>query len=233
MSSSVVLADGGINSTVVALRARAGGDVHLLFVDYGQPPAARQLFAVRAIGERIGAASTTAIELPHVARLAAVRRPGPGRAPADRGPLAGLHGLTPARVPGLMPAMLSAALQMAHRLEADAIHLGASELVDAAEAEAGFAVRPADHRREFFYLFNLALEALQLSRHKVTLEIPLIDLSAEEIVKLALHYEAPLHLVWHCQTSGESACGRCPGCVSSTRALAAAGVAGPLETASR
>jgi 7-cyano-7-deazaguanine synthase in queuosine biosynthesis len=121
MPDTVVLASGGINSLVVAVRARPEGSVSLLHVDYGQPSAAGQRAAVRAQAEAIGAACFM-VEFPQVPKIAAVRRSASGRLSTDPrnappiGPVA--------QVPALAAGLLSSAVQLAFRVGAEVVQSG-------------------------------------------------------------------------------------------------------------
>ena len=56
---------------------------------------------------------------------------------------------------------------------------------------------------------------------------PLVRLSKERIVKLALKLKAPLGLTWSCYRGGRRPCGRCDSCRLRAAGFAAAGAADP------
>ena len=223
MDKAIVLCDGGINSAVVAARARRNADVRLLFVDHGQAAAGAQHRAVEALAERLKATST-AIELPHVGRFLNVRR----EARADANTVE-RHTQSPSDIPGLMWAMLSAGFQLALRSGAATLQTGASELADEFETESAPGAGSPDHRRDFFYLSNLLMEHLQSGRIRVVLETPLIDLARDEIIKLGVRYETPFELLWSCKSSSRAPCGICRGCIARAKAFSAANILDPAS----
>jgi len=230
MPDSVVLASGGINSTVVAARARQSGEVCLLFADYGQPSAAGQRAAVRAISEAIGA-GFAAIEMPQVAKIAMIKRGAGGRIAHEAYAAAsiGAVGQTPALAVGL----LSAGVQLAYRVGASRVLVGASELANELETESAPGAGSPDHRREYFYLAGLMVEQLQRSRTPITFEAPVIDLSRAEIIKLGHRDGVPFDLTFSCRASRDVACGQCAACLARVKAFAAANLIDPALSAVR
>jgi 7-cyano-7-deazaguanine synthase len=230
MPDTVVLASGGINSLVVAVRARPEGSVSLLHVDYGQPSAAGQRAAVRAQAEAIGAACFM-VEFPQVPKIAAVRRSASGRLSTDPrnappiGPVA--------QVPALAAGLLSSAVQLAFRVGAEVVQSGASEHANEIETESAPGGGTPDHRREFFYLSNLMFEQLQRSRTPIRIDAPLIDLSRGEIIKLGHRDQAPFDLTYSCRAARDAACGECPSCIARARAFAEAKLSDPALAGTR
>jgi len=230
MPDVVVLASGGINSTVAAVRARSAGKAYLLHADFGQPSSVGQRAAVRAIADAIGAAAGL-IELPHVAKIAGVKRSASGKVAID--PKAGPALATVGQVPGLAVALLSAAMHFAYRVGATAVISGASEQANEIEMEAAPGGAQPDHRREFFYLAGMMFEQLQRSRTPISIESPLIDLSRGEIIKLGNRDGAPFGLTYSCRAARDVACGQCPACAARAKAFAAAGLVDPALASQR
>lgn len=75
----------------------------------------------------------------------------------------------------------------------------------------------SDNRQEFLDRVNLSFEYSTLTKPKVV--APLINLSKDDIVKLALEKEAPLSLVRSCYNSSSSNCGKCESCLNLKKAL--------------
>ncbi len=231
MGRIVVLASGGINSTVAAIRAKQGDNsVHLLHVDYGQKPADPQKAAVRMIADNLGG-EFTSIEMPHVGKIAALHRPvGPGIHASDAKRAYPIDSVS--QVPTLITTLLGAGVQLAHRVAASSVHIGTSELADEIETEASPGRGTPDHRRDVFYLFNLLLEQLQRSKCPIKLETPLIDLTRADIVKLGARYNAPFELTFSCQSEREARCGSCASCMARTKAFKQADVIDPATMVS-
>ncbi len=228
MERIVVLGSGGINSTVAAARAKADADVHLLFFDYGQGSAAARRRAVHDLADHLRS-NVTVVDLPHVAQVQAIQRPGAAN-PASADSLLSGDG-EPSSIPGLATAMLSVGYQFARRIGATALHAGSSELADELESESGPGSGAADHRREFFYLASLTFEQLHPGRMRVAVETPLIDLPRDEIIRLGMRFNTPFDLTWSCDRRDDVPCGVCRGCMSRAKAFAAANLADPPKTA--
>lgn len=225
MAITVVLASGGINSTVAAMRAKQTDDVHLFFVDYSQRAAQAQRDALRSIAKSLHW-SVTAVKMPHVSELAAI----PRQHESSKGAAPLLE--TPSRVPGLMSVMLGSAVQLAQRLGAERICVGTSEAADELENEHAPGQGRPDHRRDFFYVFNVMLENLQKSKTPIRLETPLIDLTRDEIVKLGDRYHTPFDLTYSCDGGTKPPCCSCAGCRARSKAFASANLLDPANVIS-
>ena len=126
MASTVILASGGINSTVAAARAKQEGDIHLLHIDYGQKPADPQRAAVRMIADSLGG-DFTSLELPHVNAIATLKKQTGAGASREQN-LRQQTTESVSQIPSLITVMIGMATQLAHRVGASAIHVGTSEL---------------------------------------------------------------------------------------------------------
>ena len=61
----------------------------------------------------------------------------------------------------------------------------------------------------------------------VGIRTPLISCTKEEIVRLGVTHDAPLHLTWSCYRGGDRPCGTCDACRLRAQGFAAAGVEDP------
>ena len=61
----------------------------------------------------------------------------------------------------------------------------------------------------------------------IAIRTPLIECTKEEIVRLGMAHDAPLHLTWSCYRGGDRPCGTCDACALRARGFAAAGVDDP------
>ncbi len=61
----------------------------------------------------------------------------------------------------------------------------------------------------------------------VEIRTPLISSTKEEIVRLGIERDAPLHLTWSCYLGGDRPCGVCDACRLRAQGFAAAGVDDP------
>ena len=226
MADTVVLTSAGLNSAVTAARAAQSGIVHLLHADFGQRPVGVQRGAGKALAAAIGAGFTS-IELPHVSQIATLRKPASSPAEVSVGEPTARTLTDVSQVPGLMAVILSAAVQVAHRLGAGVVQSGVSELADELETESAPGQGSPDHRREFHYLFNVLLEQLQKKKSPIRLETPLIDLAREDIIKLGMRYNTPFDLTYSCQEGQHLPCGCCPSCTARAKAFTVAGLTDP------
>ena len=88
-----------------------------------------------------------------------------------------------------------------------------------------------DCRPEFFQKMGESLgygSKLWTEYHvPLQIEIPIIEMSKADIVRLAMELEAPLELTWSCYQGGEIPCGRCDSCILRARGFRAAGYPDP------
>ena len=88
-----------------------------------------------------------------------------------------------------------------------------------------------DCRPEFFQKMGESLgygSKLWTEYHvPLQIEIPIIEMSKTDIVRLAMALEAPLELTWSCYQGGEIPCGRCDSCILRASGFRAAGYPDP------
>lgn len=222
MDSVVILASGGINSTVAAASAARDAEVNLLFADYGHPACPRERSAVPALADALKAERVMVIELPHLAQINDAHRRIDREAPADVGRSSGAVSALPA----VISTLLLAGVQWATRLGAQRVVCGASQVNDETEGKTLPGEGRPDRSAESFHVFNMMLEST-LRRRRVVVETPFIDLTRTEIVRLGIHVAAPLELTWTCHKGCDEPCGGCPGCVGRSTAFAAIGTPDP------
>ena len=224
MDTVVILASGGISSTVAASCVSREARVNLLYGDCGRTASARERSAVREIAAALDADQVLAIDLAHPAQIdEAVRK-----ARRDSGATLAEPSPPPGSPPGIMPTLLLAGVQWAYRIGASRVVCGASQVADEAESEALPGEGRPDRRAEFFHVFNMMLESALPPRRHLAVETPLIDMTREEIVRLGIRFEVPFHLTWDCHKGGETPCGGCQGCRARTAAFTAAGIPDPV-----
>ncbi len=215
---AVVLASGGLDSTVAAAVAQqAGYDIYLLTIAYRQRHAveidragqvaaalgARQHLIIdvdlRAIG---GSALTDDLPVPK------------NRTEQDRS-----QGIPITYVPGRNLIFLSLAAAHAEVLGGSAIYFGAN-VVD----YSGY----PDCRPEFLRAFEAAVLAgtkTGAEGRQIEVRTPLLTMTKAQIIRLGMTLNAPLHLTHSCYDPvGQSACGRCDSCLIRRQGFAEAGV---------
>jgi 7-cyano-7-deazaguanine synthase len=222
---AVILASGGLDSTVAAAVAqRDGYEIYLLTVAYrqrhvieieraGQVAAAlgaRQHLVIdvdlRAIG---GSALTDDLPVPK------------NRTEQDRS-----QGIPITYVPGRNLIFLSLAAAHAEVLRASAIYFGAN-VVD----YSGY----PDCRPEFLRAFEAAVQTgtkAGAEGRRIEVRTPLLRMTKADIIRLGMALNAPIHLTHSCYDPiGRAACGRCDSCLIRRQGFADAGVEDPIPYA--
>ena len=224
-SRAVVLASGGLDSTVAAALAReAGHELLWLTIDYGQRHAvevarARQVAAamhavkhtVLAVDLRAFSGSALTGELP---------------VPKDRESAERSRGIPSTYVPGRNLIFLSLAAAHAEVEGACLIYFGANVL--------DYSGYP-DCRPEFIRAFELAVKAgTKAGVEGTALRVcaPLLEMTKADIIRTGIRLGAPLHLTHSCYDPiGDLACGRCDSCVIRREGFSKAGVEDPTRYA--
>ena len=222
---AVVLASGGLDSTVTAALAReAGHELFWLTVDYGQRhavevPRARQIAAIMQAAKhtvltvdlRVLGGSALTGELP---------------VPKDRHSEERSRGIPVTYVPGRNLIFLSLAAAHAESEGASLIYFGANVL--------DYSGYP-DCRPEFIRAFGAAVAAGTKSGVEGTaLRVcaPLLEMTKADIIRTGVRLGAPLHLTHSCYDPvGDLACGRCDSCVIRQEGFLKAGVEDPTRYA--
>jgi 7-cyano-7-deazaguanine synthase len=238
---AVVLASGGLDSTVAAAVARRDGyDLYLLTVAYRQrhaveiERAGQVATALGACGHLVldvdlqaigGSALTGNFAVPKN-RPVCVPRTGrreTERALPDR--QAGLD-IPITYVPGRNLIFLSLAAAHAEVVRASVIYFGANVL--------DYSGYP-DCRPEFIRAFEVAVRAgtkAGVEGRGIEVRAPLLNLTKTEIVRLGMSLNVPFHLTHSCYDPvGTVACGQCDSCLIRKQGFSGAGVVDPVTYA--
>jgi len=224
MKTAVVLVSGGLNSAVTACVAKEEYELALLHVTFGHRSADRERQAADEIASHLKVSHSLVTELPFPAQIG-------GNARVDKKiPIEDAAALGPnvpnTFVPGLMPTMLGIATGWAASLHAERIFVGVTEKM-AVIAQPGQTLYP-DYRRDFYQRYGYLLETALPERIKVKVDVPLIDFSHKDAVRLGMKLKAPFHLTWSCYRSNDNPCETCYGCVARSQAFAAVGAVDPI-----
>jgi 7-cyano-7-deazaguanine synthase len=224
---AVVLASGGLDSTVAAALAKhEGHELFFLTVRYGQRheiEVERALAVGRALGvsdHRIvrvdlrsigGSALTSDIPVPK------------GRSTTDRA-----AGIPVTYVPARNSLFLSLAVGYAETIGARLIYIGAN-VVD----YSGYPDCRPEFLRAFETVAHLGTKA-GVEAQGIEICAPLLKKSKAEIVRLGMALQAPLHLTHSCYdpVSDGTACGRCDSCQIRLAGFESAGFTDPITYAS-
>lgn len=221
---AVILASGGLDSTVAAAVARREGfRLHFLTIAY------RQRHAIEI--ER-AAQVASAFQADHLVLHVDLRAIGgsalsgdlsvpKGRAKAEQS-----HGIPATYVPGRNLIFLSLAAAHAEVLGATTIYFGAN-IID----YSGY----PDCQPTFIQAMETTIAAgtkAGVEGKHIEIRTPLLKLTKSEIIRLGLTLEVPFHLTHSCYDPvGTVACGQCDSCLIRKRGFAEAGVVDPIPYA--
>ena len=223
---AVVLASGGLDSTITAAIAkRDGALVYLLTVSYGQ----RHVIEVeraRQVAGALGAAGHLVLEvdLQQIGGSAlTTTQPVPkGRTQAER-----REGIPATYVPARNTIFLSLALAYAEVLEASVIYIGANVL-----DYSGYPDCRPDYLRAFQHMARLGTRAGAM-RKGIEIRAPLLQMTKADIIREGASLKVPFHLTHSCYdpAADGTACGRCDSCRIRREGFRAAGISDPIAYA--
>ncbi len=208
---SVVLASGGLDSTVLLAKLAAEGRSVIGFgVDYGQRHA-REIASARAVCRHLGV-EYKLLELQTLKSIFGANSLTDENVDVHEGRYeeSGMKNtVVPAR--NLILISLATAFAISEKCEtvAYAAHGG------------DHAIYP-DCRPEFAEKLDAVVRIADW--HKVSLERPFVDMTKAEIVKLGNKLGVPMELTWSCYKGGELHCGKCATCLERRAAFKEAGV---------
>jgi 7-cyano-7-deazaguanine synthase len=218
--NTLVVASGGLDSTVAACAVAARGDrVTLLHLQYGAKAQDREVQSVVALGQQLGAEvvllSTdffrTAAPSSLTDASVAIRTGFGGAEGAEYG-----HEWVPARNTVMLA--LAAAYAEAH---------GHSRIVLGNNLEESGGGYP-DNEQEFINRWNDLLPYAVKPHTPVVIEQPLGALMKHEIVALGASLDAPFDLTWSCYSGGDKHCGTCGPCFMRRTAFEMNGLVDPV-----
>lgn len=222
---AVVLASGGLDSTVAAAVARRDGfDLYLLTVAYRQRHAV-EIERAGLVAAALGAQQHLVVDV-NLRALGGSALTGDLAVPKNRTELDRSHGIPITYVPGRNLIFLSLAAAHAEVLGASVIYFGANVL--------DYSGYP-DCRPEFIRAFEAAVQAgtkAGAEGKRIEVRAPLLALTKAEIIQLGMTLNVPFHLTHSCYDPvGTVACGRCDSCLIRKQGFAKAGVVDPIPYA--
>jgi 7-cyano-7-deazaguanine synthase len=222
---AVVLASGGLDSTVAAALARRDGyALHLLTVAYRQRHAV-EVERSRQVAAALGATQHVVIEL-DLRAIGGSALTGDVSVPKRRTDAERNRGVPVTYVPGRNLIFLSLAAAHAEALEASVVYFGAN-VID----YSGY----PDCRPEFIKAVEAALNVgtkAGMQGKSIEIRTPLLRMTKAEIIRLGLTLNVPFHLTHSCYDPiGTIACGQCDSCLIRKRGFEEAGVVDPIEYA--
>jgi 7-cyano-7-deazaguanine synthase len=222
---AVVLASGGLDSTVAAAVARRDGfELYLLTVAYRQRHAV-EVERASQVAAALGAKQHLVLNVDLWA-LGGSALTGELAVPKNRTETERGRGIPVTYVPGRNLIFLSLAAAHAEVLGAPVIYFGANVL--------DYSGYP-DCRPEFIRAFEAAVQAgtkAGVEGKRIEVRTPLLKLTKAQIVQLGVTLNVPFHLTHSCYDPiGTVACGRCDSCLIRKQGFAQAGVVDPIAYA--
>ena len=219
---AVVLASGGMDSTVAAWLVAREHELALLHASYGQRTAARERRSFEAIADRLAlpALRRRTLEIGFLAALGGSALTDPSLPiPVEGEGREGAPGLPVTYVPFRNAHLLAAAVSWAELLGAQTVVIGAVE-----EDSSGY----PDCRADFLVAFERAARIGTALGERISIEAPLVRMTKGEIVRAGALVGAPFELTWSCYQDEFEACGRCESCRLRLKGFREAGVADPI-----
>ncbi|MEK6526473.1 MAG: 7-cyano-7-deazaguanine synthase QueC [Nitrospirota bacterium] len=223
---AVVLASGGLDSTITAAVAKRDGClIHLLTISYGQRHRV-EVERARQIAKALGAAGHLVLEV-DLRPIGGSALTADQEVPKDRSEAERKEGIPSTYVPARNTIFLSLALAYAETLEASLIYFGANVL-----DYSGYPDCRPDYLRAFEQVARLGTRAGVLGKG-VEVRAPLLLMTKAEIIRMGASLNVPFHLTHSCYdpTADGAACGRCDSCRIRREGFRAAGVIDPISYA--
>ncbi|MEK6618916.1 MAG: 7-cyano-7-deazaguanine synthase QueC [Nitrospirota bacterium] len=223
---AVVLASGGLDSTITAAVAKRDGClIHLLTISYGQRHWV-EVERARQIAKALGAAGHLVLEV-DLRPIGGSALTADQEVPKDRSEAERKEGIPSTYVPARNTIFLSLALAYAETLEASLIYFGANVL-----DYSGYPDCRPDYLRAFEQVARLGTRAGVLGKG-VEVRAPLLLMTKAEIIRMGASLNVPFHLTHSCYdpTADGAACGRCDSCRIRREGFRAAGVIDPISYA--
>lgn len=222
---AVILASGGLDSTVAAAVARRDGyALHLLTIAYQQRHAV-EVERSRQVATALEAHQHVVIDV-DLRAIGGSALTGDLSVPKQRTESERNQEVPVTYVPGRNLIFLSLAAAYAEALGASILYFGAN-VID----YAGY----PDCRPGFIKAVEAALqEGTKAGMQGKSIEIrtPLLRMTKAEIIRLGLALNVPFHLTHSCYDPiGPIACGQCDSCLIRKRGFAEAGVVDPIQYA--
>jgi 7-cyano-7-deazaguanine synthase len=223
---AVILASGGLDSTVAAAVAKRDGcAIHLLTIAYGQRHGV-EVERAGQVARSLGAASHLVLQV-DLRSIGGSALTTEQIVPKDRSETQRREGIPTTYVPARNTILLALALAYAESLEASLIYFGANVL--------DYSGYP-DCRPEFLDAFQQVARVgtrAGASGQAVEIRAPLLKLTKAEIIRLGTTLGAPLELTHSCYDPvGDGlACGRCDSCRIRIEGFRAAGLKDPIRYA--
>lgn len=226
--NAVVLASGGLDSTVTAAVAKQDGcDLYLLTISYGQ----RHLIEIeraKQVAQALGVVSHRVLPI-DLRAIAGSALTGSEPVPKDRSAACRVAGVPTTYVPARNTIFLAVAAAYAETVGASRIYFGAN-VID----YSGYPDCRPEYLRAFEQVLRLGTRA-GVEGQSIEIKTPLLKMTKADIIRLGISLKAPLHLTHSCyDPSGDGkACGHCDSCLIRLEGFREAGAVDPIAYVSR
>ena len=222
---AVIAVSGGLDSCVTGAIAKQDYELAFAHFNYGQRTEKRELKAFNDLSDFFNVDKKLIIDISHLSEIggssltdkkievSAADLSNKRNLPADRQ-------VPTSYVPFRNANILAACVSWAEVLKAKAVFIGAVQ-----EDSSGY----PDCRIDFFSAFEKMVQLGTKPSTSLEIKTPIINLTKEEIIKLGMELNAPLHLTWSCYKNEDKACGICDSCALRLRGFQAAGVEDPIS----
>jgi 7-cyano-7-deazaguanine synthase len=219
---AVVLASGGLDSTVTAAIAKQEGhELFFLTIVYGQRHAV-EVEQARQVAVALGVANHLVMDL-DLRAIGGSALTGSAAVPKDRAAKDRSQTIPVTYVPGRNLIFLSIAAAHAEVVGASFIYFGANVL--------DYSGYP-DCRPEFLRAFESAVKEgtkAGTEGNPLHVKTPLLMLTKAEIIQRGIDLHVPFHLTHSCYDPvGNQACGRCDSCMIRLEGFAKVGIVDPI-----
>ncbi len=228
MNRIVVLSGGGLKSAVAAGRYASESEVILVHVNFGQEFAEPALKAQHALAASFPSARVLPLDLPHVDQMFRARRPTVAQAARSEGTRRAALTEETGTIGGLLPILLSIGVQCAEQFGAVSVVTGLSRWCSAAHLGLHASSGGLGGLREFLHAFQIAVEVMPPGGCGIRLETPLMDLTYDQMIKLAQRFGVRLDRTWSCESAAAHPCKACDSCQRRASAFAEAAIVDPL-----
>lgn len=223
---AVVLASGGLDSTVTAALAKQGGaELYLLTILYGQRHRIEVTQAQR-VAEWLGAVEHKMLDIDLRAFGGSVLTSNQDQeVPNDRSVEERKIGIPSTYVPARNTIFLAVALAYAEVLEASRVYLGAN-----VRDYSGYPDCCPDYLRAFEQVARLGTRR-GVQGNGLEILTPLLFMTKAEIIQAGADLGVPFHLTHSCYDPSDDgrACGRCDSCLIRLEGFKACGMVDPVS----
>ena len=220
---AVVLASGGLDSTVTAAVAKEEGyGLHFLTIAYGQRHAL-EVSRAREVGRALGVDSHLVLDL-DLRRIGGSSLTSGMPVPKDRSAAERQRTIPSTYVPARNTIFLALALAHAEALAAEAIYFGAN-VVD----YSGYPDCRPEYLRAFEEVARIGTRA-GVAGSAIRVQAPLLLMTKGQIIRLGDRLGVPFQLTHSCYDPRPDgrACGRCDSCLIRREGFRSAGVVDPI-----